>query len=315
MKIFKRTPKRTPKQTLLVNRIAWVILIVGVFICAWFSGERALYLSAVILIMLPLASYAASFLLLWGIKISRRQPKCVTKNETATLSVALQNFTFMPFSDVDVLINADKNAVNVLEYQTISLNPFSRRTLKVPFKIEFRGHYDFGLKAIQISDFTGLFRLRRKFDTTKPLLSLPHVADLSNFPLTMNLMTQASSHYDIRDEDYSTVSDIRQYLPTDSIKRVHWKLTAKRNEWLVKNFQSNALNLVSIILDSSRLPLAPREFYALEDSMVENALGLAKFCLNKGLPVDFSETSGKKISTRNTSEFEIIFSVARELHF
>lgn len=302
------------KRTFFINRFIWAALILGALTGAWFSGERLLYLFAVVLLALPAASFIIAFFLLRGLKVSREQPVFVLKNRTETFLVGLHNATFMPLGSVEVLINADENAVNVLENQTVPLNPFGKRRLEIPFQIEYRGHYEFGLGAVQITDITGLFKLRRKFDANKTITSLPHVRDLSNFPLTMNLMTQASSRFDIRDEDYSIISDIRQYLPTDSIKRVHWKLTAKRNEWLVKNFQSNALNRVLIILDSTRLPLQPREMYALEDSIVENALGLTKFCLGKAMPVDFLTTEGQKVSAQ-TAEFDLIYQAASELRF
>jgi uncharacterized protein (DUF58 family) len=283
---------------------------------AWLSGERILYLSALVLFLLPILSYCISFLLLRGLRVSRTQPDAVTKNTAGKLIVGLHNITFMPLGYVSVLVNADENAIKVLANPSPQMNPFGRATLEIPFEIEFRGHFDFGLRAVQISDITGLFTLTRYFDGAKYILSLPHVVDASRFPLTSNLMTQLSSRYDVRDEDYSTISDVRQYLPTDSIKRVHWKLTAKRNEWLVKNFQSNALNLVSVLVDSTRLTaLEPRENYKIEDAMVENALGLAKFCLNKGMPVDFLTTEGRKASAKAPGEFELIYQNAAEMHF
>ncbi|MCL1883283.1 MAG: DUF58 domain-containing protein [Defluviitaleaceae bacterium] len=300
-------------RAISVNRFIWVLMFVGVCIGAWFSGERILFLAATILFALPIISYIYTYFLLRGIKVSRSQPDTIMKNAKGTLTIHLHNTLFMPLGGVEVSVNADEHAITILENQTIPLNPFAKETLKIPFQTEFRGYFNLGLDAIRVMDITGLFKLKREFDGSKMILSLPHVAELSHFPLSMNLMTQASSRYDIRDEDYTTISDIRQYLPTDSIKRVHWKLTAKRNEWLVKNFQSNALNLVSIILDTARVDLPKRESYALEDSMVENALGLAKFCLTKGMPVNFITT--QKISARNAADFEAIYQAASNLEF
>lgn len=307
------TSPRAKNRVLIVNRFIWAVIFVGVCVGAWFTGERVLYLSAAVLVFLPAASLGISFFLLRRLRVSRKQPNAVLKQAEGTLSVGIHNNTFMPLGSVDLLINTDEHAITVLENQTVELNPFARRDLDISFQIEFRGQYVFGLAAVQLTDFTGLFKLSRYFDAAKTITCLPQVPNLSNFPLTMNLMTQASSRFDIRDEDYSTISDIRQYMPTDSIKRVHWKLTAKRNEWLVKNFQSNALNLVSIILDSTRQMLSPREVYALEDKMVGNALGLAKFCLGRGMPVDF--IAARKTRARNPGEFDEIYTSASELKF
>jgi uncharacterized protein (DUF58 family) len=299
-----------------VNRFTWITIFLAACVGAWVTGERILYLAAAVFFALPILSYIiTAFALLIGLRVFRSQPAAISKKSEGILSVRIHNNTPLPLGNVAVLVNADENAITVLEYQTVQVRPFGRCELEIPFEIEFRGHYNFGLAAVTVSDFTGLFRLRRRYDAAKMITALPHVADVSHLPLTMNMMTQASSRHDVRDEDYSTISDVRQYLPTDSIKRVHWKLTAKRNEWLVKNFQSNALSAVSVILDISRAPVPLREAYAIEDGMVEHALGIAKFCLNRGMPVDFVTSDGQKVCAKKPADFEIIFETASGVSF
>jgi uncharacterized protein (DUF58 family) len=300
---------------LFTNRFYWAVFFLGACAGAWFFGERIFFVSAVVLVALPAVSFFAAYFLLRWLRVSFSRPDSVVKNSAGTIDVVLHNKTFVPLGGVDILIEADEHAVSVLENQTAVFNPFERQVLQIPFETNFRGFFEFRLKAVSLTDFTGLFRLKREFEPQKEIMSLPHVPDVSRFPLAATLMTQASSRHDIRDEDYSTISDIRQYLPTDSIKRVHWKLTAKRNEWLVKNFQSNALNLVSVILDSVRLPLKLRQIYEMEDSLTENTLGLIKFCLNKGMPVDFFAADGRKISAQHPGEFGVIYQAASELRF
>ncbi|MCL2357977.1 MAG: DUF58 domain-containing protein [Defluviitaleaceae bacterium] len=291
----------------------WIFIALSAATGAYFTGERILFFSAAALIILPAASCAATFLLLRGVKISRKQPSAVVKNEDAAVAAVLHNHTPMPFSEVRILLNADENAVVVQKNRIVSLGAFKKCAVKIPFSVEYRGFYALGLHSICVTDPTGLFHLSRKIGGAQEIVSLPTVAELTNVSVASNLMTQTSSRFDIRDEDYSTVSDIRQYLPSDSIKRVHWKLTAKRNEWLVKIFQSNALNIVSVILDTTRLKLSPPETYAIEDALVENALGIAKFCLNRGMPVDFHAAS--KTSAKSPAEFAAIYHAAAALRF
>jgi len=138
---------------------------------------------------------------------------------------------------------------------------------------------------------------------------------MSKFPIASNLLTQAQSSFDIRDEDYATVSDIRPYLPTDSIKRVHWKLTAKRNEWLVKNFQSNALHQVTLILDTKRMDDNYKDQIITEDRMVEMFIGLTDFCLKRGMPVEYTAGEGHKVIARNHGDFEAVYQTIGRLRF
>ncbi|MCL1878629.1 MAG: DUF58 domain-containing protein, partial [Defluviitaleaceae bacterium] len=298
---------------MIKQRILWLVMFVAACVGAYFSGERILFFSAAVLVILPIASYVVTFLSLRGVEIIHTQPEAVVKNESACVSAIIYNRSPLPFSNVEVLLNVDENAITVQKNPAFFLGSFRRHKIEIPFEVEFRGFYSLGLRSVRVFDVTGLFRLSRQIGGVQEITVLPHVAEITNISLASNLMTRASSRFDIRDEDYSTISDVRQYLPTDSIKRVHWKLTAKRNEWLVKIFQSNALNIVSVILDTTRLPLPLREAYELEDALVENALGIAKTCLNRGMPVDFY--APQKTAVKTAVEFEAIYRAAAALHF
>ncbi|MCL2840527.1 MAG: DUF58 domain-containing protein [Defluviitaleaceae bacterium] len=297
------------------NRIWYIIFLIGTGVYAWLSGERILYVTFIVLFALPLVSYVLTLVRIRGLRIKQNIPDAVLKNETGQITVTLHNTTPIPFGMAEVVILSDEFAVKINQNHTANLRPLCATLCKVEFKGLYRGQYDIGLASITVMDMIGLFKLRRKFSQVKKITILPNVPDVSDFPLAMNLMTQAHSRYDMRDEDYSTISDIRQYIPTDSIKRVHWKLTAKRHEWLVKVFQSNALNQVSLILDTTRQDLMPKDCLAMEDQMVEMSLSIAKFCLGKGMPVDFHTTEGFKAKTRVLPEFDVIYNAAAELTF
>ena len=303
------------KKPLIVNRLLYAAFLLGTGGYAWISGERMLYVTFGVLAALPVISYVLTFFLLRGLQVTQLVPDAIIKNDTGLLTVRLHNTTPMPFGNVNVLVKGEDYAVEIEKEYTITLHPMRTTTSETEFKALYRGHYKIGLSAVSVTDMVGLFRLRRGFNKHVTLTVLPRVIELTDFPLAMNLLTQAHSRFDIRDEDYSTISDIRPYIPTDSIKRVHWKLTAKRNEWLVKIFQSNALNQVAMILDSTRLDLRPQELFALEDRMAEMSIGLAKFCLGKSMPVDFFATEGFKTKARGLPEFEIIYQAVAGLQF
>jgi len=297
------------------NRILWVFVLIVTLVGAWFFGERALYMAAIVLVILPVASCIVSFLLFMRLKVTHKQPFTVSKNTPATLIVTVHNHTFMPLGRVGVTLDYDADAINLSQNATISISPYGMNRLEIPFEVEFRGIYPLGVESVQLTDISGLFTFTRKINAAKTITCLPGIGSLPHFSLTMRLASQESSRHDIRDEDYSTISDIRPYLPTDSIKRVHWKLTAKRNEWLVKNFQSNARNTVTVIIDTVRLPLAPRQSYALEDSIVESSLGLVKYCLGNAMPINFLTTEGYEVEASGGGEFEAVYNAASEIVF
>jgi len=302
-------------RPITVNRILYIMLLAAVCIFAWTSGERLAYISATVLFVVPAVSYVATSIVLRGIKVGQSVPPTIVKDQQGLILVYLHNPTPMPLAKLECIFYGNKYAIETEQEQNIPVSPYNSAEGKVPFRILYRGLYEIGLKTIIATDFTGLFRISRKYSKNIKILALPRIIEFSNIPLAIDLVAESSSRFDIRDEDYSVISDIRPYVPTDSIKRVHWKLTAKRNEWMVKIYQSNALNHVNIVLDNLKMPVPEEEMYSLEDSMVENALGLARFCLNKGMPIDFLVTDGNRTRAQTGTSFGSVYHLAGDMQF
>jgi len=298
-----------------VNRARYFVVWVLVGGSAWLYGERMLYVALAVLTALPIISYIIAVVGIMTLRITQQLPGSILKEEYGNLVVNIVNPMRLPFGNVRFLFYGDDFAVVMQESILTNLGFLKPMTQNIPFQINYRGEYEMGIKSIQIMDLTGLFRLTRQIDLPVNMLALPRISDMTKFPITSNLMTQATSRYDMRDEDYATISDIRPYLPTDSIKRVHWKLTAKRNEWLVKNFQSNALHQITLILDSKRMDISYKEQIVTEDRMVEHFIGLADFCLRRGMPVEYTSGEGHKVMARNPGDFDTIYHSASRLHF
>ena len=312
---FRINKKSQDLMALGLNRARYFVVWVLVGGAAWLYGERMLYVSLAVLTALPILSYIIATIGIMSLKLSQHLPETVIKEEYEDLIVNIINPIKLPFGSVRFVFYGDDFAVVMQDSLIANVGSFKPVTQAIPFQINYRGEYELGIKSVQIMDLTGLFKLTRHINFSENVVALPKIVDMTNFPITSNLLTQAQSRYDIRDEDYATISDIRPYLPTDSIKRVHWKLTAKRNEWLVKNFQSNALHQVSIIVDSKRIDTNYKEQIIMEDRVIEMSLGLADFCLKRGMPVEYCPGEGHKVMGHNSGDFETIYQTAGRLRF
>jgi len=307
------------------NRILYLFLLALTGGVAYVYGERLLYVALAVLLIMPVASLVLTFILLYILRVQQTLPEAVVKNERALIQLHLHNVSPAFFGSIACTFHTDDFAVEMEEAITMWLRAkhemqnFDDRyrgvKQEIPFYVKYRGQFNVGLKSIRATDLLGLFRLTRRLNRKKNLLVLPRVIGLDSLPLATHLLTQAHSRFDIKDEDYTTISDIRPYLQTDSIKRVHWKLTAKRNEWLVKNFQSNALNKVTMLLDTRQLPISYREQVVLEDTLLEMALGVARFCLYKGMPVEFTVGEGATVECHNPASFETIYHLGAQVEF
>ena len=298
-----------------INTTAYTFFSVAAAASAWFSGERVLYVAAAALFLLPALSYTITFAMLRGLRVKQIVPRTLVKEEMATLKVRLHNITPIPFSAVECIFYADEYAIGMDELEPITLGPLSPTVLEARVMAYYRGEYELGVQAIKVKDISGFFTLTRKFNKKTMATAYPKIVSFSDISLAKGLLSQAHSRFDIADEDYATISDIRPYVPTDSIKRVHWKLTAKRNEWLVKVFQANARSQVTMILDTLQIQGDALSKLSFEDSIIENAISMVKFCLESGMPVDFMVTDGTESKMRHPQEFNALYKHSAKIKF
>lgn len=316
-KFWKRIKRLGGINHVTSNRIVYVALLIALGFFAFTSGERVLYVTVGVMLAMPVVSLVFTFLALGYLTIKQSVPSTILKNQEGVLVVRLHNHSFMPFTNVECQFFSNEYAIQTWEEPDFkfTMRPFVTVQHEIPFEAMYRGRYKVGIHRVQVTDFMGLFTLHRKYEAHNEVIVLPRILDFANIPLAINVIAETSSRFDIRDEDYSTIADIRSYMPTDSIKRVHWKLTAKRSEWLVKIFQSNALNCISIVLDSRRLDLPLEDMYFLEDQMVECTLGLGRYCLKNAMPVDLIVTDGRKIRAQTMSGLDSIYNLLSAVDF
>ncbi|MGI6669310.1 MAG: DUF58 domain-containing protein [Acetivibrionales bacterium] len=115
-----------------------------------------------------------------------------------------------------------------------------------------------------------MFKFRYNIFEPKNVTVYPRIVYLEKFRLKTDFMSETHSLLNSTDEDMTTVSDVRKYEYGDGLKRVHWKLTAKTGEIMVKKFQSTSQTNVLMLLDLQKNPYSFAENIVLEDSVIES---------------------------------------------
>ncbi len=142
----------------------------------------------------------------------------------------------------------------------LSLIPFGSYSLRRETVFRYRGTYRIGTQCLYVSDFLQLFTVRCDVDIYNNVLVYPR-------RLTMERVTKTSAT-DIPNDNatvvFSTekaeIGNIREYIPGDTLKSIHWKLSSKLQENLmVKEFNTNTSRNVYVLVDFSA-PIPPETF-------------------------------------------------------
>jgi uncharacterized protein (DUF58 family) len=110
------------------------------------------------------------------------------------------------------------------------------------------------------SDPTGLFYCSRGFDIPREILILPESVDLQHVELSER---QRIAVDDGRPIGVSGMGrdfyGIREYRPTDGMRMIHWRASARNGKLMVREFQENSVIHVTILLDSDAASLSDDE--------------------------------------------------------
>lgn len=263
----------------------------------------------------------------------RVQVDTAEKNTPFDFVSLISNNSLIPFSFVEAeLLLPDKMGAKCVPHNTIfTLAPFDGVEIRKSAEFAFRGEYKIGLSKIIVSD---------PFRMAKISIVCEHTASVTVLPRRFELPPKeaaAESDQTIRTamrakgSDVTEAADIRAYLAGDSLKSIHWKLSSKTEDILVKDYSHNIGDTVHIICDlephfaDGSSCFEPIEGYEevydnlCSDLAVENSLAAALRELRAGNSVKLlwlSEHGGQlapcSFDIYNTNDFEEAFrSIAR----
>ncbi len=155
--------------------------------------------------------------------------------------------------------------------------PGRTQTLKMPLYAAHIGVFTSGIRSCTTEDLLGIFERRiAQEDTSFSLTVLPRTFETE--PLTMAPGDPGSEIMARATEDLSAPSDTRTYQPGDAMKKIHWKLSLRKGELMVRKFDEPVLQEVLILMDCSRPPIlnSPEAEADLRDALLETSASL--FC-------------------------------------
>ena len=153
--------------------------------------------------------------------------------------------------------------------------PHRLQSMKLPIHASHVGVFSVGLHSCTVEDLLGLVQRRivlRK--TAFELVVLPQTFDVEPLKLApgdpgSELMSRAT-------EDLNAPSDIRSYQPGDAMKKIHWKLSMRKRELVVRKFDEPILQAVLVLMDCSPPPSwgHARAGADIRDAMLETAASI-----------------------------------------
>ncbi len=193
--------------------------------------------------------------------------------------------------------------------------PGKTQSHSFPFHASHIGVSNPGITSCQFSDLFGMFTLTKGAPkTTGECLVLP--ANFETLPLNFAPGDPGSEIMSRATEDLNAPSDIRAYQTGDPIKKIHWKLSLRKNELLVRKYDEPVLTDALVLLDTSAPPSMghPEADADLRDTLLETAASVChdlqktdhmfRMPINGNHPIEIDGNTGLDSTYENLSRVD-----------
>ena len=190
-------------------------------IMLWFFGGYLNLLIAVMMLLLLLYSLISVHVAIPYLSVEILMPTgYVEKNTPFHVKVQLKNRCVLPFVRARIKLLAGNSFYDSLAEQdvTVSVKPFGVTETILPFRSEFAGYIE--IKAIRLTlfDFLSVHPVKKDIAADGSIGILPKPDWAEDYPLNdFSVGMKEAVESRMTGSDFSDVSQVREYIPGDSI--------------------------------------------------------------------------------------------------
>ena len=195
--------------------------------------------------------------------------------------------------------------------------PRRLQSIRLPIHAAHVGVFSVGLRSCTVEDLLGLAAKQVSLrQTSFVLVVLARTFGVE--PLVLAPGDPGSELMSRATEDLNAPSDIRSYQPGDAMKKIHWKLSLRKRELIVRKYDEPILQDVLILMDCSPPPSwgNARAAADIRDTLLETAASVLasqaatdhqfRMPLPGKTPVDVVKSMGLPIAMDYLSRVEFI---------
>ena len=238
----------------------------------------------------------------------------VYRGDDVTLQLSVRHSGWIPIAPVMLELSTLAGD----GHRTIRLKnmPGRTQTLRMPLHAAHVGVFSSGVRSCTVEDLLGIFeRTVAPKDTEYSLTVLPLTFETE--PLVMAPGDPGSEIMARATEDLNAPSDIRSYQPGDAMKKIHWKLSLRKGELMVRKFDEPVLQEALILMDCSRPPDLghARAEADLRDALLETSASLFSDQIRADHTVRMPLTGSHPADADDSMGVPIVFDMLARLDF
>ncbi|MBD5444267.1 MAG: DUF58 domain-containing protein [Lachnospiraceae bacterium] len=248
-----------------------------------------LLLMAIVMSTMPLISIAGAFYTCKSLEVELGIGKSTLEyGEEMLMEIRLKNHVWFPAlqSQIKVILSntfLENEIERVLE---MPVKAHGESRLALSFRFINLGRFTVESDTFSLQDIMGLIVVKKPINISGEIYVLPGstagaMPDVTNF-MAGAAEVEESTH---KGSDFSEVSDIREYVPGDRIRDIHWKISARCSELMVKDRVATAGSEMVLFLDLVKNEEAAQHIltctYGLACAFIRQRLPVCILCWNQ----------------------------------
>lgn len=288
----------TQKETQFSD--AWIILAVILTGVALFLNNDFLAAASILILTISGVSWLWSRLSYRGLHYTRHfSENRAFVGETVELRLQVHNRKLLPLTWLNVVDTfpsalpvADKDLIanpanNLSELRTFwMVGPFQRVNRRLAIRCTERGFFRYGPASVHTGDPFGFFSRRATLPGVDSLIIYPQLYSVADLRLpTRNPFGDVRAQGQLFEDPLRTVG-IREWQNSDSLRRVHWKATARHQSMLSRIYEPSEEQQVLIFLNVTTMARHWHGYIPeLQERTISVAGSLAALASAERLPV------------------------------
>lgn len=260
-----------------VRCIVWIALALASVLAFALTGSTVLLAVTVAVVLLPLAGWLAITLVSRKVEASLSSATTAAKDAPVAVGLAVRNDSRIPIAHVRASCSAHNLLTGEKDALAVSASVPPRGSVEIPIRLASAccGRVSCTVESVQLFEAFRIFSRRIPVDAERRFTVMPTLYDAqlrdvyAASPLSD---TTVFSPY-IKGSDLSEPFALREYEEGDELKRIHWKLSEKIGQMIVRDPSLPLDNALLLFWDKGIEPAAS-DAALRADAMAEVVLAL-----------------------------------------
>lgn len=272
---------------MIKNKILYIAILVALFMFYILFIDSMSLIIFILAVIFP----CLQFLLLNGISKNitaelNTENITLPKNKESKIILNISNSSFFPVSCAVATVQITNTLTGEFQTLTTMMPVSANNEQSIKFSVSYShcGKIHITLKNIKVYDYVKLFSKNIDINLTKEITVLPSLININpEIKTTLSGTFESDEFSKIKPgDDCSEIFEIREYNYGDKINRIHWNLTTKLDELMVKQYSLPVSSQITVILEFCIDEKSNEKFYKT-DALIESVMSISNFMNSNGI--------------------------------